>query len=148
MRDSIPFVSSDLDCTSWPSLETLYRGLLDRPLTAESDVRQWLRDFSDLAEVVDEFGALKFIDNTCHTDNPAIEAAYLSFVRNIEPHIKPLYFELQKKFLSAVQAVHLQNDALIAQQVREWQADVDAYCEKNIPLQVKDTEGATADLAP
>ena len=88
---TLHYAPTDLDCASWPSLEPLYRRLLERPLSAESDVHQWLQDFSDLAEVVDEFSARKFIDNTCHTDDPAIEAAYLSFVREIEPRIKPVY---------------------------------------------------------
>ncbi len=101
------FVPANLDCSNWSALEPLYRALLARPLKSAADAKAWLSDFSALDETVDEFGSWKYINNTCHTDDEKIEKAYLHFVEEIEPKIKPVYFELQKKFLAARAATGL-----------------------------------------
>ena len=136
------FVPANLDCSNWSALEPLYRALLDRPLKSAADVEAWLSDFSALDETVDEFGSWKYINNTCHTDDEKIEKAYLHFVEEIEPKIKPIYFELQKKFLAARAATGL-NEAPFPHLARRWQADVDVYRAENIPLQVEDTKLST-----
>ena len=137
-------VPAELDCASWRSLEPYYGALRDRPIDTATALHDWLRDFSDLTEVVDECGAWKHINHTCHTDDPEIEQAYMSFVRDIEPKIKPIYFALQRKFLDAAKATDALHDAVTAHLATRWQADVDAYHKDNIPLQVQETELATA----
>jgi len=61
----------------------------------------------------------------------------------LEPQIAPLFFALQKKFLADSHAVGASTDPRIAQLVLLWQADVDAYREENIPLQVRATNLAS-----
>lgn len=137
------FVPHALDCSDWSQLEPLYRALLDRLIATQADLRAWLRDFSELDETVDEYGSWKYIDNTCHTDDPAIEQAYMHYVEKIDPNIKPIYFELQKKLLAAAKRTGLDAEPIIAHMVRRWQADVDIYREENIALQVEETKLST-----
>ncbi len=95
------FVSKDLDPSNFSNLEPLYDSLLDRPIHSATELERWLADLSELTAVVDEFGSRKYIDKSCHTDDKQIEAAYMNFVENVEPKIKPIFFELQKKFLGS-----------------------------------------------
>src|SRR2546423_8907332 len=95
------FVPKELDASDFPKLEPLYRSLLDRQIHSAAELERWLADLSELTAVVDEFGSRKYIDKSCHTDDKQIEAAYMNFVENVEPKIKPIFFEIQKKFLSS-----------------------------------------------
>src|SRR4051812_42319528 len=93
------FVPQDADVSDFRQLEPLYRALLDRPVDTPQRLEQWLADVSELSAVIDEYGSRRYIDKSCHTDDPEIERAYLHFVENVDPKIKPLFFRLQKKFI-------------------------------------------------
>lgn len=138
------FVPPDLLPDNWSQLEPLYQALLARPIGSAAGLQQWLLDFSELSAVVSEYGARKMIDKSCHTDDPAIEKAYLHFVENIRPKLQPLFFELQKKFLeSPFQRELAQGEApatRLAVLTREWRNDVELFRQENVPLQTELTK--------
>ena len=68
--------------------------------THPADLEKWLLDWSELSAVLDEESSKRYIAMTCHTDNPTAEKAYLHFVENIEPHLKPRQFQLEKLFIA------------------------------------------------
>ena len=61
-----------------------------------ADLERWLLDWSELSAALDEESSQRYIAMTCHTDNAEAEKAYLHFVENIEPQLKPRQFELAK----------------------------------------------------
>ena len=134
-----PFVPPGLDCTSWLALEPFYTALTHRPVQSESEFWEWLREYSELSDAVGESYERSSIRHTCHTDDPKVEREFMHIVQQIEPHVAALHFELQKKFLADVDTTGVRGDPRIAPLARRWQADVDAYREQNIPLQVRDT---------
>ncbi len=136
------YVPTDIDIADFSQLEPLYRELIDRPIASLQDLEKWLLDFSELTAVVDEYGARRYIDKSCHTEDPEIEKAYFHFVENVEPKIKPLYFQLQKKFLDSPQRSSL-TDPRYAILEREWRADVEIYRDENVPLQTDITKLVT-----
>lgn len=138
----MPFVPADLDCSNWSQLQPLYQALQDRVINTQAELKQWLRDFSQLDETVDEYGSWKYIDNTCHTDDPAIEKAFMQYVEEIEPKIKPVYVELQKKFLEAMKRTGL-NDPPLPHLAKRWNAEVAIFREANIALQTEETKLST-----
>lgn len=83
------FVRANVDPADFAQLEPLYKSLLDRPLDSTRDVEQFLLDFSELSAAVDEYGSRRYIDKSCHTDDPEIERRFMHFVENVEPRIKP-----------------------------------------------------------
>ena len=89
------FIPETIDFSDFAQIEPWYQNLLDRPIQSTGDLERWLLDFSELSAAVDEYGARRYIDKSCHTDDPAIEQRYMQFVEQVEPKIKPLYFELQ-----------------------------------------------------
>ena len=133
------FVPTDLNPADFSKLEPLYRALLERPLETAAQAEQWLSDYSELTSVVDEYGNRRYIDKSCHTDDPAIEKAFLQFVEEIEPKIKPLAFELQKRFLESPAAKQLSGQRY-SMLIRRWKADVEIFREQNVPLETEVTK--------
>jgi oligoendopeptidase F len=131
------FVPRTIDVSDFAQLQPLYQQLLDRPLNSNSDIERWLLDFSELSSVVDEYGARRYIEKSCHTDDAAIEKRYMQFVEEVDPKIKPLYFELQKKCLTAAEL--MPNDARHKMILRRWRPDVELFREKNVPIETQIT---------
>lgn len=136
------YVPDGIDVADFDRLEPLYRELIDRPIDSPADLENWLLDFSELSAVVDEYGARRYIDKSCHTDDPQIEKAYFHFVENIEPKIKPLYFQLQKRFLDSPHRLTL-SDRRYAILERKWRADVEIFRDENVPLETEITKLVT-----
>ncbi len=134
--DTRTFTPGDLDPSDWGQLEPLYQTLLDRPIGLPEQLRQWLADFSELSAVVSEYGSRRNIDSACHTDDPVIEKAYLHYVEQIAPKIKPVYFELQKKFLAV--PCHAGLDAQrFGELIKQWRSAVELFRPENVPLQTE-----------
>lgn len=137
--DARKFVPKNLDPSDFSQLEPLYQKLLSRTLNDAAEADQWLTDFSELTAAVDEYGSRKYIDKSCHTDDADIEKRYMQFVEEVEPKIKPLYFQLQKKFLDSTGAKQLEGKRYFIL-TRKWQADVELFRDENIPLETDVTK--------
>lgn len=133
------FVPQDLKLDQFADVEPLYRELLDRSIDSPAALERWLRDFSELSSVVDEVGSRRYIAKSCHTDDAAIERAYMQFVEEIEPKIKPLYFQLQRKFLASPHLAQL-SDPRYAMLARKWRPDVELFRDENVPLETELTK--------
>ena len=140
------FIPADLDIANFEELRPLYESLADRPVGSVDDLSRWLADFSELSAAVDEFGARRYIAKSCHTEDPDIETAYLHFVENIEPKIKPLAFSLQRKF---VQSPFLP-DLLAGSDgdryrilARRWTSEIEIYRDENVPVETEITRLVT-----
>lgn len=130
------FVPTALDVTNFAELEILFRQLRDRPLESASDAERWLGDFSELIAVIYEYCSRRYIDKSCHTDNEQFEKAYLFFVEQIDPKIKPLHFQLQRKLLdtpAAGKLVGRRYEILL----RNWKTEIELFRDENIPLQAQ-----------
>ena len=133
------FVPQDLDVSDFSQLEPLYLSLLERPVECPADLDRWLLDVSELVAVVDEYGTRRYIDKSCHTDDPEIEKAYLHFVEQVEPKAKPLLFRLQKKFVDNPHRARLDGTRYRMLE-RKWAADVELFREENVPLDTQVTK--------
>jgi len=133
------FVPADSDPSRFEQLEPLYKSLLGMPIDTAERLHDWLAKASELSAVVDEYGNRRYIDNSCHTDDPAMEKAYLHYVENIDPRIKPLAFELQKKFLASPALEQLRSDRRLAMLERRWKAEVEVFRPENVPLETQIT---------
>ncbi|HEX8340926.1 MAG TPA: M3 family oligoendopeptidase [Tepidisphaeraceae bacterium] len=128
-----------IDVSDWSQLEPLTKKLLEQTVNSPADLEAWLAAASDFSATVDEFGSRKYIDKSCHTDDEAIEKAYLHFVENIEPRLKPFFFELQKKYLASPHRAAL-GDPRYEMLSRKWQADVEVFDERNVPIETQITK--------
>lgn len=133
----VRYVPADLDARDWANLEPHYRALLERPLDSPAAIGQWLADLSDLTTVMGEAGTRLSIDQACNTEDEAIEKAYMQFFEQVEPKVKPLFFELQKKLLASEHVDAALAEPRLAVLRREWEADVKLFREANVPLQTQ-----------
>jgi oligoendopeptidase F len=95
------FVPERIDLGDWGQISTLFDLLEARASRCKSaaQLQRWLLDASELSAALDEESAIRTIAMTCHTDNPEAERAYLHFVEQIEPQLKPRQFQLAVIYL-------------------------------------------------
>lgn len=136
------FVPTDLDATRWDNLQPLYQALIDRPLRCEGCLERLILDRSELDAAANEAHAVLYINMTCHTDDEPAKKAYLDFVEQVEPQLKKVGFELDKKIVGSPHASRL-NQERYGVLLRNLKADVDSFREANIPLQTEETRLAT-----
>jgi len=132
-------VPAGFDPSDFSQIEPLGRELLERRVASVEELRQWVADLSRLWEIIDEAGKRRYIAKACRTDDPALEQAYLFWVREIQPKLQPLFFELQKRYLRNPQR-HDLYEAGFAMMELDWQADVDLFRQENIPLFTREQE--------
>lgn len=133
------FVPVSLEVADWSQLEPLFADLTARDAASPAELKKWLADWSELTSVIDEYGSRRYIEKSCHTDDEAIEKAFLHFVENIDPKTKPITTELQKKFLSSPHRAIL-TDRRFALLARKWQADIDTFHPDNVALETEVTK--------
>ncbi len=96
------FVPQDLDPGDWPRIEPLFDQLEAQAAQARSaaELERWLLAWSELCAALDEEASRRYIAMTCHTDNADAEKAYLHFVENVEPPLKPRQFALERIYVA------------------------------------------------
>lgn len=131
------FVPADLDTSSADALAAVFARLEARPIHSPAELERWLLDCSELGAVLSEAGAQRYIDMTCHTDDKAIEAAYLHWIEKIFPAIRPLSQKLDEKFLASPHRAALATHRYEVYD-RNTANDVALFRQENVPLQVED----------
>ena len=96
------FVPQTIDLGDWPQIAPLFNQLEKRAAQCRSaaDLERWLLDWSELSAALDEESSRRYIAMTCHTDNAEAEKAYLYFVENVEPKLKPRQFEIETIYVT------------------------------------------------
>lgn len=130
------FAPIDIDLGNWASLELLYHSLLDRQIKSVEELVQWLKDNSEMSAVVGEEASRRYITMTCATDNQAAESAYLFYIEEIMPKLKPLGFRLDKKFLECPYTADLDPD-FYRVLLRSTRNAVELFREENVPLETE-----------
>lgn len=95
------FLPQSVALTTWEEIEPWYRSLLERELDSPQALERWLFDVGELNGAVGQEGVKRYIAMTCQTDDPEREAAYLAFVRDIEPRLKPLQNAVRERYLDS-----------------------------------------------
>ncbi|HEX5221539.1 MAG TPA: M3 family oligoendopeptidase, partial [Verrucomicrobiae bacterium] len=130
-----------VDFGDWAQIEPLFSQLENRVGDCNSiaDLEQWLVDWSELSAALDEEASRRYIAMSCHTDNAAAEKAYLHFVENIEPQLKPRQFELEKRFIAHPQRSQLPSPRYDVF-VRDVQNHVELFRAENVPLETEEAK--------
>ena len=96
------FVPQKIDLGDWLQIKPLFSQLENRAplIKSAAGLEKWLLDWSELSAALDEESSRRYIAMTCHTDNADAEKAYLHFVENVEPQLKPRQFALEKIYVA------------------------------------------------
>ena len=96
------FVPDGVDLGNWREIAPLFDALEMQAsqIPTVSELEQWIVDGGELGAALDEEASKRYIAMTCHTDNAEAEKAYLQFVEQIEPQLKPRQFKLAQLYLA------------------------------------------------
>jgi oligoendopeptidase F len=128
------FLPQDYQVTNWEALQPWFEHLGARELNTGEELEQWLADVSELEAVVSEDACWRQIKMTCDTANKDLEEAFVYFVTEIEPNIKPWAFALNKK-LADCPLAHSLDKGLYFPYLRSVENSIALYREENVPLQ-------------
>jgi len=145
--DSLPphrarrFVPQQVDFGDWAQIEPLFGQLETSVGKCKSavELEQWLVDWSELSAALDEESSRRYIAMSCHTDNAEAEKAYLHFVENIEPQLKPRQFQLEKLFIAHPQRSKLPSPRYDVFN-RDVQNHVELFREENVSLETEEAK--------
>ena len=106
------------------------------PIESAAALEAWLADLDELQSCVGEYAARRYIDMTCHTDDPEIERRYLQYVEQIEPRCQPRWHRLKVRYLESPYRDGLDR-ATYEVYDRHIQAEVELFREENVPLETE-----------
>jgi oligoendopeptidase F len=130
------FVPQSFTPANVEEIEPLYRALLARPVETVEQLERWLLDASELYAVIDEYGARRYIEKSCQTDDPERERAFLHYVEQVEPRVKPLQFAVQQKYMQSPARGQLKGKRYAVLD-RRWAADAELFREANVPVETE-----------
>src|SRR5438093_480079 len=130
------FVPSIVEWDQWVQIAPLFDQLETRSAECATlaDLEQWLLDWGELSAAVDDESSRRYIAMTCHTDDAAAEKAYLHFVEQIEPQLKPRQFKLEQIYLQHPLRGKLSKKRYAVLD-RNTKARVELHREENVPLE-------------
>ncbi|MCE2881275.1 MAG: M3 family oligoendopeptidase [Planctomycetaceae bacterium] len=136
MATARPYAPIDLDAADFKALEPHYNELLARPIASADDLEQLILDRSDLDALVAERAANLYIATTRNTEDKTAEGAYLGFVRDVEPKLKPVASALDRRIATSPFAESLPK-ARYEVLLRNMRVDIELFREENIPLETQ-----------
>lgn len=133
---STSFLPNPFIVNSKDDVLPLYEQLIARELVSMYEFRSFLTDVSELESALSEDMAWRYIRMTCDTQNKDHEAAYLTFVQEIQPHLAPLEDQINKKIVSCEWAKDWREESEANEiYLRGLEGAVELFREENIPLQ-------------
>lgn len=130
------FVPQNLDATKWDQIEPLLDALMARKVETPGQLEAWLVDRGELEAACNEAEANLYITMTCRTDNPASQAAFLSYIETIPPKLKPRLFELDKRQVQLRDRIALDQSRYHVLD-RGTKAAVEIFRPENVPIQTE-----------
>ena len=128
----VPNVPFAVDTSTWTSFQTRYDNLLNVALEP-SELPGWLDQWSQLNRVVEEVGAIVYIESTLDTTDESKEKAFLNFIEHIEPNYRRADQTLKERLLALVSDDQaLGPDMTVT--LRKMRNQADLFREANIPL--------------
>ncbi len=135
------FVPQNADLGDWPKIAPLFDQLEQHApkVKTAAELEAWLLDWSELNAALDEESSRRYIAMTCHTDNEGAEKAYLHFVENVDPQLKPRQFVLEQLY-----AAHPLREKLSRERFDVFDRDVKNHVElfrqENVPLETEEAK--------
>jgi len=130
------FVPLETDLGDWGAIEPLCQRLLERPIASKTDLEEWLVDGSEFGAVIGEESSRRYIRMTCATDDEGAKKAYLHFVEEILPKLKPFEFQSQKRLLDSPYTGEL-DAGRYGIMLRATRNAVELFRDENIPLETE-----------
>lgn len=129
------FVAKDLVIT-WENIAVYYQKLLTDPLNSLEDLKNWLKNRSELEAILEEDFAWRYIRMTCDTTNESYQKEFEYFATEIEPKLSEFSNELNQKFL-ACEYIDQLDHATYNIYIRSLKTQIELFRQENIPLNME-----------
>lgn len=132
---------AEADLGDWAQIEPLFEALEQRAPRAKDVplLESWLVDWGELNAALDEEGSRRYIAMTCHTESAEAEQAYLQFVEQIEPRVKPRQFKLAQLYVAHPLRSKLPADRYGVLD-RDTKVQVELFRPENVPLETEEAK--------
>jgi len=130
------FLPEDFKMTTWDALQPYFDKLIATEINSKADLENWLHNISELEAVISEDACWRQINMTCDTTNKEYEDAFTYFCMEIEPKMKPYFFELNQKMLASPFIKEL-DEAQYYPYLRSVRNAVTLYREENVAIQAE-----------
>lgn len=127
------FVPEELEVDGWAAIQPYFEDLLQRKLTDEAALRQWLADRSELGSIVGEEFRWRYVRQTCDTENKEYQEAFEQFVSEVQPELMQMGNALDKK-LSACALIDKLDPHRFKVFLRQLKNNLELFREENVPL--------------
>ena len=133
------FTNSLTDFGDWSQIEPLYARLEEeiQSIQTPAELEAWLLRRSELGAALSEEYSRRNIASTCQTDGPAAEKAFLHFLENILPKLRPWEDRLNRAYLQNPARSSLDRQRLAVHD-RVIERDVELFREENVPLKTEE----------
>lgn len=130
------FLPAGFTVTTWDTLEPYFTDLRDRTIGSAEDLKQWLKDASELEAVISEDACWRQIRMTCDTENKQLEEAFNFFMMEIQPKIQEWSDLLNRKLVENPFVKDLDQDAYFTY-LRNVRKSIELFRPANVPLQAE-----------
>ena len=91
------FVPEDMQIDSWEVIAPLFQSLLNESLNSEQEIKAWQEKVRELKAVLHQEKTVRYIEMTCHVDDPGRLGRYQDFISKMEPRYKTGFQQLNMK---------------------------------------------------
>jgi oligoendopeptidase F len=133
------FLPPLIDFSSWGKIEPFFQQLEGRSLETAEELEAWIRDRSELMDVINEEASLRYIRMTCDTENLELKKAYFQFLEEISENVKAADNRLKRLYLASPARSLLEREKYFIMD-RSSQNDVDLFREENVPLETEESK--------
>lgn len=130
------FLPEDFKLTTWDALQPYFEKLVAASIDTKEQLETWLQNISELEAVISEDACWRQINMTCDTTNKNFEEAFTYFCMEIEPKMKPYFFELNKKLLASPFVNELDKNQYFPY-LRSVKNATELYREENVQIQAE-----------
>ncbi len=127
------FVPKEFKVTTWARLKPYYNELLQRPIESLTELKQWIKDKSELDAVVSEAFSWRYIKITIDSADEKAEALYQYAVQQLAPKITSFEHKLNEKLVACPFTRELEPEHYHIH-LRNVRNAVDLFSEDSIPL--------------
>jgi len=126
------FVSKELNIDSWSKIQPFFDNLLERKISSVSELERWMQDRSELAAVLEEDMAWRYIKMNIDTSDKKLSDNFSFWIKEISPKMAPYTHKLNLKLVENKFINNLGEQYKIY--LRSVKNSIEIYREENIPL--------------
>jgi len=135
------FVPAQADLGDWNQIAPLFDKLEAGAAACKTAqaFERWILDGSELSAALDEESSRRYIAMTCHTESSDAEKAFLHFVEEVEPRLKPRQFKLAQIYLEHPCRAQLPQDRYFVFD-RGTRLQVELFRPENVALETEEAK--------